>query len=361
MSDASTRHMLEMYEDEADPPLFLAGFFQSPERNFHTSEKVELDIVREDADVAIVVQDLRAGGRYNEASKYTNKGFTPPVFKEIFTFGAPDLITRPGGSIDFTDPNFNARVVEKAFHGARLMQRKISRSVEMMASQVLQTGALTLVDSTGVALYNLDFQAKSTHKITVGATWATDGTTGDPLGDVAAAAQVVRRDGKRKPTKLLMGTSALQRFLANGRVQKALDKNGQNIGALAPTVRGEGATFQGWVWVGNYRFEIWTYDGFYRHPQTGNLTDYIDTNNVIMLSDGGRLDLSFGAIPTLLPPAAEIAAFLPPRLSSTKFGFDLSLNAWVTENREHLNIQVGGRPLTIPSGIDTFACIKVTA
>lgn len=360
MSDASTRHMIEMYMEEASPPMFLAGFFRSPPRNFHTSELVELDIVRSDDEIAIVIQDLKAGARENEATLYTNKSFAPPVFKELGTITSYDLIKRRPGQIDFVDPNYAANAMEQAFSIARLLEAKIRRSIELMASQVLQNGALTLVDESGIPLYTIDFQAKATHKATVSVSWAPDGTTGAPLADLEQLAATVRRNGRVNPNKLIFGSSALGRFLANPAVQKLLDKNLLNIGALAPATRGQGATFYGFVWIGSYRFEIWSYDGHYRHPQTKVLTPYVDPDNVIMLSDATRLDLSFGAIPRLLPPDPQLAAFLPDRMSDGERGLDLTLNAWITENREHIKIQVGTRPLTIPTAIDTYARLNVT-
>lgn len=360
MSNASTRHMIEMYMEEASPPMFLSGFFQTPPRNLHTSEEVEIDIRRTRENIAIVVQDLRAGGRLNAGSAYTNKNFLPPVFKEIGVISAYDLIKRRPGQIDFTDPNFVANAMEEAFRIARILEDKIRRSIELMASQVLQNGTVTLTDETGTDLYTIDFQSKATHKATVTTTWAPDGSAGLPITDLGALATVVRRDGKVNPTKLVFGSSALQRFLINPETQMVLDKQVLNLGAMAPATRGQGATFYGYVWIGAYRFEVWTYDGYYEHPVTGVLTPYVDPDNVIMLSDQTRLDLSYGAIPRLLPPDPQIAAFMPGRMSDGEAGLDLTLNGWISENREHLNISVGTRPLTIPTMIDGFARLNVT-
>lgn len=361
MSDASTKHMIDMYMEEASAPMFLSGYFQSPPRNFHTSETVEMDVLRDDEDVAIVIQDLSVGPRANEATRYTNKSFTPPIFDEEGAVNQFDLIKRQAGNDPFQDPVYAAAAMEQAFSIARKLERKIRRSIEWMAAQVLQTGALTLVDSSGTALYTLDFLPKATHMATVSTTWATNGSTGNPLDDLASLATVVRRDGKRKPTRLIFGTSAMQRFLANAGVLAALDKTTMNIAALAPEVRGEGATFRGYVWIGHYRFEMWMYDGYFKHPQTGALTDYIDTDNVIMMSEGARLDLSYGGIPRLVAPDPQIAAFMPDRMSSGERGLDLTMNAWISENRRHLKMSVGTRPLTIPTAIDTFARLNVTA
>jgi hypothetical protein len=190
--------------------------------------------------------------------------------------------------------------------------------------------------------------------------WAADGTTGDPLDDLTKLAATLRRDGKQEPKRAIFGESAFQRFLANPKVQKVLESRRMEMIAIAPVSRGQGATFQGWVWLGHYRIELWTYDGFYRHPQTGDLTSYIDTNNLIMMGDG-RLDLTFGAIPMIVPPDQRALPFLPPRISSVSGGLDLTTNAWITPDGKHVMVSAGTRPLTIPTAIDTFARLKVAA
>lgn len=360
MSDASTRRLLELYFEEATAPMFLSGFFRTPPRNFHNTEEVEIDIVRDDEQVAIVVQSLSTGPRNNEDTLYTNKGFVPPILWEKGSLSAFNMIKRQPGVDPFQDPQFGAAAVEESFRMYRKLERKLRRTVEQMASQVFATGQLTLTDENGTVLYSLDFQAKATHMATVGTAWATDGSTGAPLSDLDALARVVRRDGKKQPKYLCFGNSALQRFLANADVKARLDNRGMQVGQLAPETRGEGATFQGWVWIGNYRFEIWTYDGFYRDPQTGNHVDYINTDHVLMLSEGGRLDLTYGAIPRIVAPDPRVQPFLPPRLSSAAAGIDLTPNAWVSDDGTHVNVSVGTRPLTIPTAIDTFARLDVT-
>jgi hypothetical protein len=359
MSDASTTKLIRMYMEEAEAPMFLSGFFQSPPENFHNTEKVEIDILRDDEDIAIVVTDLTTGSRENEVTKYTNKGFTPPIFDESGRITAYDTIKRQAGQNPFVDPDFAANATSEAFRLCRKLDRKIRRAVELMSSQVFQLGIITLTNAAGDALYTLDFGAKATHMATVSIAWATDGSTGDPLADLGALATVVRRDGKKQPTKLVFGTSSLQRFLANTKVQAQLDNRSMQLGQMAPQVRGQGATFQGWVWIGHYRFEIWMYDGFYRNPVTGLHTDYVGANNVIMMCDGARLDLSWGAIPTIMPPEQRVLSFLPPRMSDSSAGLDLTVNAYISPNNKHLIVEAGTRPLTIPTAIDTFARLTV--
>ena len=347
--------MIALYMEEAEAPRFLSGFFQSPPRNFHTTEEVTIDVIRDDEDVAIVIQDLSAGPRKNESSRYTNKGFIPPIFDEEGVLTAFDLIKRQPGQDPFQDPNYLANAAEEAFRIFRKLESKIRRAIELMASQVLTTGTLTLIDASGTALYTLDFSAKSSHFPTAGTAWGSSGYV--PLENLEALATIVRRDGKRNPNRLVFGTRAFRDFIANADVLAQLDNRRFTVGEVAPQMRGGGATFQGYVWIGHYRFEMWTYDGFYKHPQTGVHTAYVDQDKVIMLSDGSRLDLSYGAIPMMRRPQQPALAFLPPRMSDGEMGLDLTTNAWFTPDGKHLSVSAGTRPLTIPTAIDTFGCL----
>jgi hypothetical protein len=358
MSDTSTNHIIDMYLEEASAPMFLSGFFRSPPQNFHTSEFIEIDIVRDNEDVAIVIQDLTVAPRHNELTLYTNKRFTPPIFDEEGAISSYDMIKRQAGQNPFDSPEYGANAVRSAFSIYRKLEQKIRRAVELMCAQVLQTGKLTLTNGAGTALYEIDFFPKASHNVTPVAPWATNGATGDPLGDLTALAGVLRRDGKSEPKRVIMGASAFARFLANPAVKASLDVRRLEVGSIAPETRGLGATFQGWFWLGHYKLEIYTYDGFYRNPVTGLHSTYIDTNKVVMFGDG-RLDLTFGAIPILVPPDRRVLPFLPPRISSQGRGLDLTTNAWCTPDGKHVMVSAGTRPMTIPTAIDTFGSLTV--
>lgn len=362
MSDNSTVQLIDMYLEEASAPMFLSGYFRSPPSNFHTSEDVELDVQRDGEDVAIVIQDLSVGPRANASDVYTNKRFKPPIFDEAGAISAFNMIKRQPGQNPFASPDYGANAAREAFNIFRKLENKIRRAVEWMAAQVLQSGQLTLIDGAGTTLYNINFQPKATHMATVAITWAPDGSTGAPLTDLANLANVVRRDGKQEPRTLIFGDSAFQRFRANPAVKSELDLLRSNTIAIAPESRGQGATFQGWVWIGgHYRFEMWTYSGFFTHPQTGVQTPFVQPDNVIMLPENPRFDLTFGAIPIIVPPEQRALPFLPPRISSQGRGLDLTTNAWVTDDGKTVKVSAGTRPLTIPTAIDTYARLDVTA
>lgn|GEM_PF-1936432 len=361
MSDSSTRRMIEAYTDEAPAPMYLSSQFHTGPRQIHNTEEVEIDVQRDSEEVAVVIQDLSTGARQNADGKFTNKSFRPPLFNEEGTITSFDLLKRQPGVVPFEDPVFQATAIVKAFSIFRKLGNKVNRAVELMSSQVLQTGELHLFDDAGVELYTLDFQPKSTHFFTVGTTWAANGSTGDPMGDLAALAAILRKDGRKRPAKLTFGAGAWQRFTKNADVKAAIASIGmQDLVKLAvPSAEAgpQDATFAGTIVVQNYRFEMWLYDGSYIHPQTKVLTPYVADNKVIMTSPSARMDLSFGGIPRIVAPDPRVLPYLPTRMSGN--GFDLSTYAWITQDGQHLKVSAGTRPLTIPVAIDTFGCITV--
>lgn len=358
MSDASTTAMLEYFRLIAGVPGYFASMFKTGPRNIHNTEKVEIDVVREDEDIAIPVPSINSGYRANEHDKSVNKGYTPPIFKESFGITAWETTKRQPGQSPFEDPDFARAAGNQAFDGVRRLVSKVRRSIELMGSQVMQTGIINLLDDSGAAVYNLDFGMRSSHKITTTA-WAADGSTGTPLADISSASQVIRKDGKRRADKLTFGNGAFQRFLANAKVQAQLDKFKFNLGALSPGMRNEDATFYGYIWIDNYQYEIWLLDSYYKHPQTGTLTPYMADNRVVISCSNARMDLSWGRIPRLVPSDARTAQFMPSRLTAVEAGMDVQLYSYIPADGESLVMNLGGRPCTLPTELDSYACLTV--
>lgn len=360
MSDSVTKRMLSAYVQMAPPTLFLSGLFQSPAENFYESEEIEIDIVRSQEDISIVIEDLSTGYRMNSEDLYTNKGFKAPVHKEAIPLNSFDLIKRMAGQNPFMSPVFRANIMTRLFNGMAKVERKIRRAIELQAAQVLQTGKVTLTDHSGAKLYNLDYKPKATHFPTAGTAWSQAAAT--PLQDLNTLAEVIRNDGLDNPDQLIMGVGAFMAFIENEHVMKAFDNRRIDVGTIsAMQMKGSGGTFRGVVEVGNYRYDIWTYGGRYLDPVTSKAAPFIDNGKVIVRASGGRLDATFGAIPNigvlLGEQATRLLPELPDRMSNTAGGMDLFTNAWLTPDGEQLFGGVGARPLMLPTAIDTFGCL----
>lgn len=361
MSDAINRRMMALYESMASPLMFLSGFFQTPAGNFHNSEEVEIDVIRGDEDVAIVIHDLSTGFRMNSDDLYTNKAFKPPVFQEAFAINSHDLLKRAPGSNPFENVSFRSNLARRMLSGMQKVDAKIRRAIELQAAQVLQSGVLTLIDSAGTTLYSLTFSPKTTHFPTSAQAWGS-ATGAQKMGHLMSLAEVIRNDGLQDPDQLIFGIDAFENFISDSAVQSRLDTRRLDVGSINPMQRrGQGGTYHGRIDLGHYQYEIWTYGGRYTHPQTGVKTPYMDPGKVVVRSSQGRLDATYGAIPNigelLGHTGPNLMPEIPGRLSSVEGGYDLFTNVWMTPDGRQLMGGVGARPLLIPTAIDTFGCL----
>ncbi len=362
MTGTTTKQLLPVYNQTASPTMFMSERFQSPAQNFHSSEEVEIDVVRNDEDVSIVIQDLSTGYRFNSEDVFTNKAFKPPIHKEAIALDAFSLIKRSPGVNPFNQPDFRANLIIKMFNGMSKIERKIRRAMEQQASQVLQTGIVTLKDSNGVALYTLDFKPKSSHFPTAGTSWAT--ATGEQmLNDISSIAELNRDDGLADSDELIFGVTAFEKFISNADVQKRFDIRNFQLGRISPMERANnGGSFRGIVEIGNYRYDVWTYGGRFNDPENpGTKIQYMDPGKVIVRSSSARLDATFGAIPNIgvelgIQPQ-NVLPELAGRFTNAAGGMDLFTNAWLSDDGEQLFAGVGARPLMIPTAIDTYGCL----
>lgn len=363
-SGSQTSRLIRAYNQQAAPTRFLSGMFQSPAENFHNSEEVQIDIERGEENISIVVTDLSQGYRKNATDIYTSKGFVAPIHKEEVALNSFDLLKRMVGQDPFEDPNFRGNMITRMFSGMRRVEAKIRRAIELQASQVLQTGIITLTNETGAALYELDYKAKATHFPTSGIAWGTAGA--DIQGDIEALSEVIRNDGLGDPDELIMGVDAYQAFINDPIIQPLFDNRRMVVGGITPaTRRGNGGTFRGTIDIGNYSYDMFTYGGRFIDPVTGFKEQYLDPAKVIIRDSSGRLDATFGAIPNigrlLGVQANQLISELPSRISNTDGGIDLFTNMWLSNDGEQIFGGVGTRPLLIPTAIDTYGCLDTLA
>jgi len=352
MSTDVTKTMLEAYK----PASLVHNYFTSlcTQRNFST-ESIELDIERDDEEVAVVLTSLEAGARANEANLYTNKEFVPPIYKEKMTIPAAKLLKRLPGSIPFGDVDFQAAGSALAIGNLPKLEKKLRRSLELQASQVFQTGALSLVDAAGSVLFTMNFSPKAAHFPTVGTTWAN--AAADAPGDIGNLAEVIYRNGKAATTRLTFGKTAWRHFLNNTAVKSLLDKQVFNRGMLQNPAPTNGAVKQGEIAIDGYLFELYTYQGFYKSA-AGVVTPYIADDKVVFSSAASDVVAAFGAVPQF--PADDGSAalrYLPGAISGQ--GFSFTPTAWISEDRQYMTLQLAARPLIVPRGIDTFGCLDV--
>ena len=348
---------IQLFTQMRSPTGFLSRFFTIKPGGVYKGSKVAIDIERFGEDVAIAITAF-TGPNLNDIDQFTTKEFTPPAYGEAFNLDTAELMNRMAGSDPFSAEGieYASQMVAKMAKGFKIVDDKIIRAVELQASQILQTGILTLTNGAGDTVYTLDFKPKATHFPTTGTSWSTIATA-DPLGDLESLAAVIRSDGKVNPNMVIMGSGAINNFRRNADVLAQLDNRNFHVGEVRPEMSDSGATFYGHVQVGAYRMEIWTYPETFKDPQTGNPTDYIASDKVVMLSDKTRLDMTSAIVPLPLGPDPRVAGLLPGRMSSRSAGFDVTPNVYPTPNGKQIMGELESRPLLIPVQIDGFGCL----
>lgn len=360
MSGKVTVAMLAAYFQETEVTAFFTGMFRARPENYYNAAEVEIDIVRSEEDVSIVVQDLSTGYRMNSDDLYTNKRFKPPIHKEGIALNSHDLLNRMPGEHPFKDPVFRGNIITRMFSGMRKVERKIRNAIELQASQVLQTGKITLTDIDGNPLYVLDYKPKVSHFPTAGVDWDQAGA--DPLADIENLCVQIRKDSKRTADEITFGSAAWTHFIRNETVQKFMDLRRVDVGSITPmSRRGDGAIYRGTLEVGNNKLDMFTYDGWYKDPTDGEVKPYVDPIKVIVRATSGRLDATFGGIPNIgqiLGVTGRLLPELPNRFSSADNRIDMFTNVWISDDGENLFGGVGARPLMIPTDIDSFGCLN---
>lgn len=348
---------LQAFEQMRRPTKFLQGFFTVKPGGIFNGKTVEIDVQRFGEDVAVALRQGK-GSNLNDADIITTKEMEPPKYGEAFPADVEELLERMAGVDPYTDAYtpYAQKLVMRLMRYYMLGMDKISRGVELQASQVLQTGKITLNDASG-AVYQIDFKPKATHFPTVSTAWSAAGST--KMADLQSLGDLIRADGQVNPDILIFGATALNYFMQDEQVQNQLDNRRIEIGELSPQMRESGATFVGFVWIGAYKYQIWTYPEGYK-ALNGTFTRYIDDDNVVMLSSNARFDRISARVPLPLGPDPRVASLMPGRLVSDAMGLDVTPNLWCTPNGKQLMAEIESRPLLVPVQIDGFGCLTTT-
>jgi len=348
---------LGLFTQQRRPSGFLQRFFtMKPGGNFK-GNKVILDIQRYGEDVAIAVK-AGTGPNWNDADVYTTKEFTPTAYNEGTRFNMEDLINRPAGTDPYTAAymNWAGEATAYMIKSFAKLDDKIQRAVELQAAQVLQTGKLDLTDADGETRYELDFKPKVTHFPQTAISWSSSSSVKE--ADLLSLANVISADGQAQPDILIMGQTALVHFMDDSAIQAKLDNRRMEMGTINPQLRNSGAVFYGTYKIGTYFFELWAYNGTYKHPETGTVTRFIDDNKVVMMSSTGRLDLVSAEVPPAYATDPRVADIMPGRLTDRAAGYDLMPNVYLSENGKQIKGELETRPLCVPVQIDSFGCLN---
>ncbi|BAV81050.1 major capsid E family protein [Vibrio phage CKB-S1] len=347
---------LAFFKQERKPAHFLQSFFTVKRGGVYYGNTIEVDIKRFNEAVAIVVK-RGTGANLNDADQITTKEFEPPAYGEAFPTDVSDLLERTLGVDPYTDSEmeYTSKLLGRLMDYFMRGYEMIVRGIELQASQILQTGRLSLVDSDGNERFEADFRPKANHFPTVTTAWGADGY--NPIEDLRPLIERIRGDALLNPDMLIFGERAIGHFITNDTVRGFLDDRRVNIAEIRPRQNETGGTFYGYVWIGAYLLEMWTYSEGYTDPENETFTKYVQDDKVIVMASRGRLDRLSAKVALPLGPDPRVAALMPGRLVEATEDIDITPNLYPTPDGRQIMAEVLSRTLLAPIDIDSFGCL----
>jgi hypothetical protein len=335
-----TRTMLAALEQMLPPKSFLRDTFFSTVETSRT-EHVDIDIMKGKRRLAPFISPKKEGKLVERIGR-TTRTYKPPYVKPKMVTNAHDFLKRDvGNTIYGAQDSAFSRAAKQVGKDMAELDEIITRREEWMCAQLLQTGQVDVVGD-GVN-DNINFGMDASHIITLsgGDLWSAGSAT--PLEDLRAWRRLVMKDSGRVPTDVVMGYEAIDAFLAHANVKDRLDTRRIDLGMIDPAQFGSGVLYYGRI--KDVNVDLWVYDEWYVHEDSGTETPMVDPTKVIIGDRNARTARHYGAIQDLKANASV------PRFPKS----------WEEEDPSVRFIMVQSAPLMALHQVDAFACVKVLA
>ena len=343
-----TQALIAVYKERTAPTAFLRSFFTTKEVS---TLQLSIEVQRGTEKIAVDVERGTEGNR-NQFSKSSEKIFVPPYYKEYFDATELDFYDRlftTSGTVDMITFNqWMDTVVEKL----GMLQDKIERSYELQASQVLETGIVTLNSGD-----NIDFKRKATSLVALAAAAQWSAGTSNPYDDLEAGATEIRTKGKSMGNifNVILGSDSLNAFLNNTVVKERADIRRISLDAIRlPQKESVGGVLHGEVAAGAYVFRLWTYPEYYDTEALANIP-YMNTKKVVIMPENPKFVLGFAGVPQLLGKKADVGAGISAKRGAYVVGEYLD-----ERNTSHV-IEIKSAGIAIPVAVDQLYTVQVLA
>ena len=341
-----TRKAVETYENRRAPTNFFTSMYG---RKTPTDQLIlSYDIRRNLERVAVDVQPGTGPKNIRKLEPFTNKEYQAPAYDEAFEFNANEFKRRAFGQTSYTPVQKAARFVEFVNRSWNESTEMIERAIELQCINAFLDGQLTL--SNGDVI---DFKQKATHQV-AGVDWTV--AANDILGDLEAAADLIRADGKGTPNIFVGGRDMINGILNNTVIkERANFRRVDTIAFAMPQFNDAGGAFHGILTVGPYNIEIWSYPQSFENASDVT-TDYLADKKSVMLDSRSRFDLNFTGVDRFTHGNAEGTQMAGVPLVASNM---VEFFPYAVMDKYGQNIQTGieSHPLAVPVAIDDVSVI----
>jgi hypothetical protein len=364
MPNANTYKFMKSYSEKRPKATLFADMFDL--QRFDT-EKVTVDIERSGGEIAVAVTDLSDDGRVVVLDQFTNKEYTPPIYKEKSPISVFKSQQRQFGANPYDNPNAVAYAIKEVQRNMANLEARQRDAYEAQAASVMQTGAATLVDENGSSLFTISYSPKASHFPVAGTTAGYGGLWGGGsetvIADMNKITNQIHTDGKMKCTDAFFGETAWSAFMAELAVAGGtFDIRRVDQGSVSPFRTIGGANLHGELVLTNTKLRLWTYDAQYQDIQTSAWTKFLDPKKVVFTTNNraATKTAAFGLVPKFTLSDSRIQRYVPAR-NMTGDGMSFFIDGATDQFGDNLYVRLSSRGLYIPTAIDTFGCLTATA
>jgi hypothetical protein len=370
---------------------FLA-FFGNPANGSETiyspdANVVDIDIIRGNERIAALIprgtvsQSLGSLQKNLRSEQFTSFSRKYPLAEEESDITADNLLNRVAGENPYTR---TTRMDRMRHHASKLYHENIRRLIrmdELLATQSILTGKQDAIIGTTNTDLQYDFRRISTNILNTSYSWT--GGSAVIMTDIDTCCAKVRATGKMMPDMCVMGSTAINAFVADTTV-KALADNRRfdfmQIGMNNPLP----PKFQRFVDGGmipqgklrtpaGYELYLFTYLEIYT-AENGTATKYLADDKMLICSSQARCDRYFGP-PEMLPniPSRdqlyrEYFGFdpsVPPMPPNIKAGAGIIMpqsfytDAYASPDGKRITIRVQHAPIFVTTQTDAFVVMDV--
>lgn len=329
------------------PPLhtFFRDTFFTNVRTFVT-ERVDIDIIKGNRRMAAFVHP-KAGGQVLESEGYETESYAAPLINPYDVTTAERFMTRLPGEDLYSGMTPAQRAARQLVDEYMRLNDAATRREEWMAAQAITTGRIPVKGKGVDEVIDFGFTNKKT--LTGTAQW---GKSAAKIRDnLSAWVDEVSVHGFSNVDMAILGKNALQAFLADESIYKALDNRRMILGEIAPRNLPNGVRYIGWL--AEPGLDLYTYNEVYlddwTDPENPVTKPLMPENKVILAPSNPGFMRAYGACSYIEDSSKEWVTSQTARL----------LRCYVKHSPDRRILELQTRPLMIPDRVDSWLVAEV--
>lgn len=338
------RYMAEVVRQAPPITTFFRDRFFGHVITFPT-EQIDIDIVKGDRKILPYVHP-DAGAKVVKMDGYQTKTHMAPMISGYIVTTAHQMMTRLPGEDLYSGMTPAERAARQLVDEYNTLNDAATRREEYMCVEAIKTGAIH-VEGPGVKA-DIDFGFKNKVKLAASEQWGKSGAK--ILDNLEDWVNKVLIEGFSNVDTVIMGKTAMRKFLADESVMKMLDNRRVEMGLIAPRELPGGVHYIGHLNKPN--LDIYQYAGVYKDdwtdPENPKVKPLVDDNLVILMSSAANYVMAYGAC-SYYNDSKQLVTVQDSRL----------LHSYITHNPDRRILQLDARPLPIPDKADSWLVAEV--